>query len=229
MDARPAIVLLATGLLLAACKDIAPRSPPVMFKATRIVVERTARETFLVRGNLRRELAKLNPDQVIRLTRVLFPEARGVKLDRGAVIDCTSTKEASAFMEATLWVDALILTRRRLSVELGTPAASDAAVVAETIRRYLLVDPPTDPPDWSAVSKALDGKAIWSQSPRTAGVGAVFLAGVLLQGDPDKWSKHRAGKLYSRVIGEPEMPGWLSVVAYRNWKQKDFTASDESP
>ncbi|MHC4861315.1 MAG: hypothetical protein ACYTDY_14625 [Planctomycetota bacterium] len=228
MHGRHLVGLLLAGLLVVACKDVAPHPSPG-FKATRIVVERVDQETFLVRGKMRRRLAKLDPDRVVRLTRLVFPDTQAVKLDRGAVVDCRTPREATAFMDATLWVDALIVARRGLSLELGTPAATDASVVAETIRRYLHVDPPVDPPDWSAVSKALDGEAIWVQSPQTAGVGAVFLAGVLLQGTPDKWSRKRAGKLYSRVVVEPEMPSWLSVVAYANWNRKDFLASDESP
>jgi hypothetical protein len=150
-------------------------------------------------------------------------------MDGGAVVDLDSPKAANVFVEATLWLDALIAERRNLSLDLGPNPQHNVALASETFRRYLLVDPPVEPPDWGALSRALDDGVFWEDQPSTAGLAAIFLACVLVDGDPEEWARQKAVQLYSRVVAEPEMPSWLSVLAYENWSRRDFLANEESP
>ena len=228
MDGWRALGLLLVGLLVVSCKDVSPH-PPVASSATRVVVERVDGETFLLRGDERRRLGKLDAERVVRLTDLMFPHANAGRMDGGAVVDFESAKAAQVYVEATLWVDALIAARRTLSLDLGPNPQTGSALAAETFRRYLLVDPPVDPPDWGALTRALEDGVFWEEKASTAGMAAVFLACVLAEGGGGEWSRRKAGELFSRVISEPEMPPWLSVLAYENWSRRDFLAKDERP
>jgi hypothetical protein len=222
--------LLLAAFLFAGCRDVSPHPQPE-FHESRIVVEKVDRVTSLVHGDQRVRLYTLDPDRVVRLTRIMFlPEAPleiAVKLDAGAVVKLDTPETARAFMQAVPWVDALILARRKLTDELGTDVGTDASVVAETVRRYLMVDPPVEPPDWGAMSRALDNADLWAQTPQTAGVGALVLAGILITQRVEGPTWERAGKLLSRVAWEDNMPPWLSVVAYTSWSRRDFAASED--
>jgi hypothetical protein len=224
---------LRTASLLVVALVVGCRSPgsdsQAEFRATRVVVHTEGETTWLVRGQYRRSLAVLDADQVIRFAKITWPHAVTGTEKGDRTVDLDTPGATSSFMEMTLWADGLVLSRRGLRERFGTPPISSAGVVAETLRAYLLVDPPVGPPNWVALSRALENETLWEESPQSAGTGAILLAGAILLEPNTSLSRALAGQLLSRAVADVRVPAWLTRAAYRMWSDNDFRARADSP
>lgn len=215
-------------IAFASVASCATSEPVPELPATRILLRYADGRTWISRGKLRRPLGALDTARVLRLTRVLFPDCGIVEEGGVATLDVDSPESATALFDGLRWVDGMILARRGLREEMGTEAASDAGIAAETIRRWLMVDPPAPHPDWAAMSEALDNPGLWRESPRSAALGAIVYAGILTRDTPSEEARNRAGALLAKAVVAENVPGWLSWIAYHAWSTKDFLAGDEN-
>ena len=222
---RASLLLLLLVFSLAACQETttATAAPSISVE----VIEGPDR-TELVRGKMRGPLGVLDRNRVLALTRVYFPDAEVREDAARAVIILDEPETATACFQAAIWVDGVMLARAWREEE-GLESDTPAAIVAESLRRYLHVDPPVEPPDWAALFAALDDDALWEVAPQSAGAGALLVAGVLISQPLTDPARERAVGALAKCVVATEMPNWLTWAAYRMWKDRDFLAREESP
>jgi hypothetical protein len=172
---RRHLTLLVITALVAGCQE----GPGTA--GGRVAVTSDAERTWVENGDRRYPLANLDGERVAVLARALFPEV-SVAEEGGAAwrIELDSEESAAAFLEAARWTDGIVAADQSLADRTGGAALTDAAVIAENIRRFVLAGDPAAAPDWVAVSRALENDSVWRTTPNTAGMGEVILSGLLL-------------------------------------------------
>ncbi len=213
--AFPVLLAFSPLLLASAC---AATPPERTVDAAEVAVVPGEGRTWLVRGKMAVPVKALDRTRVLRLFKVLYRDGEVREKGREAVLAMDAPESASALVEAARWVDGLVLTRRRPG---AGPGLSPAGIIAETWRRYLMVDPPAPPPDWKALVDVLERDAVWEGSPHHAAMGAVLLAGVVRLGETSSAARDRAIPLLSRAVAEHRVPPWLSWIAYRKWTHRE--------
>jgi hypothetical protein len=220
---------LLTFLVLAGCENVerAPEFTPL--PANEVLAVSGAERSHLYHLGKKWPLKSMDPSRAERLAKILFP---GMKVfyradERRMAFD--STRSADAFVEVARWADGMILALRTMESATDRTSGDPAGTIFENLRRYLLVDDPSELPDWAAVSKALDDEDVWRTSPNIAGVGAIVFAGLILRGEASDPAKDRAAELLGRAIALREVPEWLSWTAQLNWTRRDLIASEERP
>jgi hypothetical protein len=212
-------------VLLLICCATAPVEPG----PSDVLLQAAEGRTWLVRDTDRLPVRLVDPARGSRLARALFPGAVVHGSGHDLLVRLDSPESAQAFVMAARWADGMVLARRDLRVNMGMPPSGGAGIIAEQLRRYLLVDGAAEPADWTAVSRALDLPNTWKDSPNHAGLGAIVLSGLVLRGEHTSLSRDRAHNLLSQATALKNVPGWLSWIAYINWNASERAASAESP
>lgn len=178
---------------------------------------------------VRYPLGALDRAAAVRLAGALFPEVEVHESPSGWGLDFDAKESAAAFLEAARWTDGIVLAQRGIERRTGAAPITNAGVVAEQLRRYMLAGPMHDAPEWTAVAQALDDDRLWETTPNTAGMGAIVLSGLILRGEYTTLSRDLADKLMSRATAAGNFPDWLSYIAWLNWSTRDYEPRAKSP
>lgn len=224
---RPGIPLLFL-LLLAQCSqtgDGLPAGP-----SSRVEIEDHGGRAALTYDGESRMLGVLDATRVTRLAKVILPgDYTSAPTANGIALTLDSPESASAFVQAAAMVDGIMQARRRIEAASGLGADTSAAQIMETLRRYLMVDPPAPAPDWEALYFVLLGEDVWKYSPNAAGLGAVVLAGVLTSKPPDDPMRMRTAAILHRTVAAKDTPDWLTWLAYHSLERRNFMAREDRP
>jgi hypothetical protein len=212
------VFVLATlaSLSLTGCET--PPNP----RAVRVVVTWDSQRTWIEGEGARYPLGALDRSAAVRLAGALFPEVTVHESPSGWSLDFDAKQSAAAYLEASRWTDGIVLAQRGIEKRTGAAPITNAGVIAEQLRRYMLAGPMHAAPDWTAVAQALEDDHLWETTPNTAGMGAIVLSGLILRGEYTTLSRDLADKLMSRATAAGNFPDWLSYIAWLNWSTRDY-------